>query len=75
MGKTIDLFKKIRYQGNISCKDGHGIKDNKGQSWYGPNRRRRYKYRNSGFLFADKEVKNGLSVLITNKKPNRLKYQ
>ena len=27
MGKTRDLFKKIRYQGNISCKDGH----NKGQ--------------------------------------------
>ena len=27
MGKTKDLFKKIRYQGNISCKDGH----NKGQ--------------------------------------------
>ena len=26
-GKTRDLFKKIRYQGNISCKDGH----NKGQ--------------------------------------------
>ena len=24
MGKTRDLFKKIRYQGNISCKDGHG---------------------------------------------------
>jgi len=23
MGKTTDLFKKIRYQGNISCKDGH----------------------------------------------------
>ena len=23
MGKTRDLFKKIRYQGNISCKDGH----------------------------------------------------
>ena len=22
MGKTIDLFKKIRYQGNISCNDG-----------------------------------------------------
>ena len=29
MGKTRDLFKKIRYQGNISCKDGH----NKGQKW------------------------------------------
>ena len=38
MGKTRDLFKKIRdYQGNISCKDGL----NKGQKWYGPNRRRR----------------------------------
>ena len=39
MGKTGDLFKKIkRYQGNISCKDGL----NKGQKWYGPNRSRRY---------------------------------
>ena len=38
MGKTRDLFKKIRYQGNISCKDGH----NKGQKRYGPNRSRRY---------------------------------
>ena len=39
MGKTKDLFKKIkRYQGNISCKDGL----NKGQKWYGPNRSRRY---------------------------------
>ena len=27
-----------RYQGNISCKDGHS----KGQKWYGPNRSRRY---------------------------------
>ena len=37
MGKTRDLFKKIRgYQGNISCKDGL----NKGQKWYGPNRSR-----------------------------------
>ena len=38
MGKTRDLFKKIRYQGNILCKDGL----NKGQKWYGPNRSRRY---------------------------------
>ena len=38
MGKTRDLVKKIRYQGNISCKDGH----NKAQKWYGPNRSRRY---------------------------------
>ena len=38
MGKTRDLFKKTRYQGNISCKDGH----NKGQKWYGSNRSIRY---------------------------------
>ena len=39
MGKTRDLFKKIKkYQGNISCKDGL----NKGQKWYGPNRSKRY---------------------------------
>ena len=38
MGKTRDLFKKIRYQKNISCKNGL----NKGQKWYGPNRSRRY---------------------------------
>ena len=38
MGKTRDLFKKIRYQGKISCEDGL----NKGQKWYGPNRSRRY---------------------------------
>ena len=38
MGKTRDCFKKIRYQGNFSCQDGH----NKGQKWYGPKRNRRY---------------------------------
>ena len=38
MGKTRDVFKKIRYQGNISHKDGF----DKGQKWYGPNRSRRY---------------------------------
>ena len=33
MEKTRDLFKKIqRYQGNISCKDGH----NTAQKLYGP---------------------------------------
>ena len=38
MGKTRDPFKKIRYQGIISCKDGL----NKGQKYYGPNKTRRY---------------------------------
>ena len=38
MGMTRDLLKKIRCQGNISCKDGH----NKGQKWYGPNKSRIY---------------------------------
>ena len=37
MGKTRNLFKKIRYQGIISCKDGHS----KGQKQYEPNRSRR----------------------------------
>ena len=37
MGKTRDLFKKIKH-GNISCTDGL----HKGQKWYGPNRSRRY---------------------------------
>ena len=37
MGKTRDLFKKIRdTKGNIACKDRH----NKGQKLYGSNRRR-----------------------------------
>ena len=39
MGKTRDLFKKIRkIQGKISGKDGL----NKGQKWYGPYRSRKY---------------------------------
>ena len=36
MGNTRDLFKKIRCQGNISCKDGL----DKGQKLYGPKRSR-----------------------------------
>ena len=38
MGKTTDLLKKMRCQGNISCKDGL----DKGQKWSGLNRSRRY---------------------------------
>ena len=38
VGKTGDLFKKIRYQRDISWKDAH----NKGQKWQGPNRSRYY---------------------------------
>ena len=39
MGKTRDLFKKIRdNKGTV-----HAKMDNKGQKWYGPNRSRRYK--------------------------------
>ena len=37
MGKTTDLFKKIR-DTKGTCKDGL----DKGQKWYGPNRSRRY---------------------------------
>ena len=38
MGKIRDLFKKIRYKGTFSCKDGH----NKGHKQYEPNRSKRY---------------------------------
>ena len=39
LGKTRDLFKKIRdTKGTISCKDGL----DKGQKWYGPNISRRH---------------------------------
>ena len=38
MGRTKYLFKKIRFQGNLSCKDG----PNRGQKWYGPNRSKAY---------------------------------
>ena len=39
LGKTRDLFKKIRdTKGSISCKDGLS----KGQKWYGPNTSIRY---------------------------------
>ena len=38
IGKTRDLFKKIRDIKGISCKDGH----NKRQKWHGPKRSRRY---------------------------------
>ena len=47
MGKTRDLFKKIRdTKGTFHAKMG-SIKDRneekkKGQKWYGPNRSRRY---------------------------------
>ena len=37
MGRIRDLFKNIRLQGYISCKDGH----NKGQKWQRPNRSKR----------------------------------
>ena len=38
MGKTRDLFRKLKIPRNISCKDGL----DKGQKWYGPNGSRRY---------------------------------
>ena len=37
MEKTRSLQENCKYQGNISCRDGH----NKGQKWQGLNRSRR----------------------------------
>ena len=40
MGKTIEISsRKLKHQGNISCKDGN----NEGQKWYGLNRSRKIK--------------------------------
>ena len=36
--ERLEISENQRYQGNISCKNGH----NKGQKLYGPNRSRRY---------------------------------
>ena len=42
MGKTFSFYRSFlenwRYQGNITCKDGH----DKGQKWEGPNRSKGY---------------------------------
>ena len=41
MGKTRDLFKKIRdTKGTFHANGFHGL--NKGQKWYGPNTSRKY---------------------------------
>ena len=74
MGKSRDLFKKIRYKGNISCKDGL----NKGQKWYGPNRSRRYKKRWQEYTelykkdLHDPDNHNGV---ITNPEPDILECE
>ena len=75
MGKTRDLFKKMRYQGNISCKDGH----NKGQKWYGPNRSRRYKevvariHRRKELYKKDLKDPDNHDGVITQLEPDMLK--
>ena len=53
MGKTRDLFKNFRYQGNNSWKDGH----NKGQKWYGLNKR--YSHLNAEFQRIARRDKKG----------------
>ena len=60
MGKTIDLFKKIRYQGNISCKDGHGIKDRVGMDLT-----EEEDIKKRGQEYTEKLVKNILMTPIT----------
>ena len=72
MGKTRDLFKKIRYQGNISCKDGH----NKGQKWYGPNRskdiKKRWKEYTEGLYQRDIHNQDNHNGVITHLEPDIL---
>ena len=61
MGKTRDLFKKIRYTKG-TCKDGL----NKGQKWCGPNRSRDIKKRWQEYteeLYKLKQVFSGVVFL------------
>ena len=74
MGKTRDLFKKIRYTKG-TCKDGL----NKGQKWCGPNRSRDIKKRwqeyteelYKKYLYDP----NNHDGVITNLEPNILKFE
>ena len=70
MGKTRDLFKKIR--GNISCKDGN----NKGQKWHGPNRTGRWSWQEYIELYKkdlhDPDNHNGM---ITHLEPDILECE
>ena len=47
MGKTRDLFKKVRdtkgtFHAKMCLREGQNKGQNLGQKWYGPNRSRRY---------------------------------
>ena len=64
--------RKIRYQGNISCKDEH----NKGQKWYGPNRSRNIKKRQQEYTeelyIKDLHDPDNQDGVITHPEPNIL---
>ena len=75
MGKTRDLFKKIREnKGTISCKNRH----NKGQKWYGPNRSRNIKKRwqeHTELYKKDLHDPDNHDGLITHLEPNILEWK
>ena len=77
MGKTRDLLKKIRDTrgGNISCKDGH----NKGQKWYGSNRRedikKRWQEYTEELYKKDLHDPDNHDGVITHLEPDILEYK
>ena len=75
LGKTRDLFKKIRYQGNISCKNGL----NKGQKRYGPNRaediKKRWQEYTEELYKKDLHDPDNHDVVITHLEPDILECE
>ena len=76
MGKTRNLFKKIRdTKRNISCKDGH----NKGQKWHGPNKqkikRKGGKNTQKNYTRKDLHDPGNHNGVITHLEPDILEYE
>ena len=75
MGKTRDLVKKIRYQGNISCKDGL----NKGQKWYALTEaediKKRWQEYTEELYKKDLQDSDNPEGVITHLEPDILEYE
>ena len=75
MGKTTDLFKKIRYQGNISCKDGLN-KDRSGMDLTeGEDIKKRWQEYTEELYKKDLHDPNNHNGLITHLEPDILECE
>ena len=77
MGKTRDFFfqENQRYQGTISCKDGH----NKGQKWYGPTEaediKKRWQHTQKNYTKKDLHDPDNHDGVITHLEPDILEHK